>query len=558
MSNTNTTENKGTKKISERSLALIITASILVLVIIAAAIVYVVDAIKRDVGFNYVTSDLSKYVEEVKDYKDFEINIDIAKPKDVEIDTAILGMLCADKSKNANYNGGLITSGTKKIGAGDIVNIWYRGYLVGDDGEQINVSGMTNFSSTTATQLEIGSGSFITGFELGLVGKSIGDCAKFEKITEGKISEDMIVYVSFTRVTNGESITKTTQSAVRVDLSDENVDKEFGEGFKERIMIAGFANKIDFTLSADSKQYAYTNVQVDFATTCESKPIVVETYFPYDYNNTELRNEKAYFEVYIDGFVDYDAPTFDEEYLKKQMEDGDIKLTEEELSKYEGETLIDRYYSYAREVLQDIYDESYREMVEEAIWNYYLNAFKIKKYPDIKVEEIYNDYVSELRNQFESSGGQVYNSYTGGYTTYESLDEYAPAYLGLSSTTNWQTYVVSLAENLVKERLIMYYVMRQENLTPTDDVLAAEAERIRQEYLDEYIQQYLDYESKTKEDFTDAEYEQFVEDRKGEIFSYYDDSHFTETAYYNIVIETILEWPTVKTLDDRRAYPVSK
>lgn len=569
------------KKISEKNLAIIITAAILLAVIIAGVIVFVVQSIKKDAGFDYMKSSLADYVEFTKDYKDFEINVDIAKPKDIDVDVAILSLLCADKSESPNYGGGLVKS-NHTIGIGDVVHIWYRGYLIGEDGEEINVAGMSNFGNETPHELEIGSGGFIPGFELNLIGKQTHDSNPFVKITEGTPKEGQIAYISFTRTTGSDKKDKITETNVRVDLS-ENIDDQFGNGFKARLMLGNIGSKIDFQVETDDgKMYNYTDAVVNFVTECEDKVVSIETYFPYSYGTQNLRNEKAIFEVYFDGVVDYDGPekgvenataiegeigkanTIDsvdeitDEYLKKQFEDEDIKISLDEVNEFEGETLVERYFAFAKDALDKLYEEEYRSMVESAIWDYYKANSKANKYPEKKIEEIYKEYINDIERQFDISGGQVYNQYTGSYQTYQTIDTYAPAYLGLTSGTNWKAYVTGIAQSLVKERMVMYYIMRTENLVPTDAEVAAEVEKVRQEYLDEYVKQYLEYENKTEDDFTDAEYKEFVEARRGEIFSYYDDEHFVETAHYNLFVEKILDWPDVVTLDERRAYPVKK
>jgi len=545
------------KPISEKSLAIIITAAILAVIFIAAAVVFIVQAVQKDKGFNYLTSDLSKYIEFTKDYKNYELNVDIAKPHDIDVDIAILNLLCQDKSEEALHNGALVTSPIE-IGAGDIVSIWYRGYLLGENGEEIVVANMSNFGDKEPHDLEIGSGGFIPGFELGLVGKNTGDYSKFVKITEGKINQNQVAYVSFSRVIGEDTKNKTTHSNVRIDLSDPDIDSEFGAGFKARIMLGNIGDKFDFAVERDGKNYNYYDCTVNFVTECETDPIVVETYFPYDYSAANLRNETAMFEVYVAGVVDYEAPEFTDEFLESKFESEDFGIERSDLEKYEGNTLTEKYRAYAEETMNELYEEDYKELVEAAIWEYYAEISKAIKYPGAKVDDIYDEYIEDVDNQFASSGGQVYNSYTGSYNTYSTLDTYAPAYLGLSSTTNWRDYLYGLAQSLVKERMVMYYILRSENLMPTTDEFNKMYNETRQEYLDEYIEQYLDYEGKTRDDYSDEEYADFVEARKAEIFSYYDAEHFEETAYYNIVVEHIINWPDVVTLDERRAYPVSK
>ena len=551
-------ENKVVKKISEKNLAIIITSAILVAILVATGIVSLVNAIKNDVGFDYLKSDLSNYVEVDGDYKNFKLEVDIAKPKDIDIDVAILSMLCNDKSKTPRYDGALVTS-AMELGVGDIVKIWYRGYLIGNNGEQINVTGMSNFTGDAPSDLELGSGSFVPGFELNLVGKNTGDADKFEKITSGSVDESYYIYATYKR-TEGSSTTKSSFNSVRMDLSSD-LDKEYGVGFKEKVLSGVIGTAFDFkATTAEGVEYSYTDFKIDFAIKRDLKPLVIECYFPYDYNTANLRNETAIFEVYVDGVVDYDAPEFNVEYLQGKFDDEDFGLDEEDIADYEGETIVDKYYAYAKETLDELYEEEYKELVKKAIWTQYLKMFKIKKYPGAKVNEVYEAYIQEMKDQFDSTGGQVYNSYTGSYQTYQTLDTYAMAYLGLSSTSaiTWQDYIRSQSESVIKEKLIMYYILRTENLFVSDEDFAKLYDATRQEYLDAYVEQYLEYEDKTREDYTDEEYEEFLEARKKEIFSYYGEDHFTENTYYHIVEKNFLEWPEISTLDERRAYPVDK
>ena len=79
---------------------------------------------------------------------------------------------------------------------------------------------------------------------------------------------------------------------------------------------------------------------------------------------------------------------------------------------------------------------------------------------------------------------------------------------------------------------------------------------IKEEYVNEYLDQYLAYQNKTKDDIED--WDKFVEERKAELFDFYDDDFFAETTYYEIVLDTLVTYPTISTLDDRRAYPATK
>lgn len=547
----------GKKRISEKNLAIIITAAVLAIILIATAVVALVQAIQNDIWFDYLTSDLDDYIEFTEDYKDFKVNIDLAKAHDIDIDVTILNMLYEDRSEKPLYGGSPVTSPIT-ITSGDIVSIWYRGYILDEDGEKLYLDGMSNFSGSSAYALGIGSNSFVPGFELNLIGKNTGDYPKFEKITSGALTENRVAYVSYTVPSATDSNKSETKKEVRLDLS-EDLDAIYGVGFKENLMRLKIGSKIDITATLNDKSITYKDVTVSFATECEKNPLVIECYFPYDYsNNKDLRNETAYFEVYVDGVIVYDCPEFTDEYLTKKIEDEDISLTLEELNKYEGETLVDKYYAFAKKTFEDIYEVSYDSLVESAIWNHYSSIVKVKKYPASKVNEVYETYLDELSTQFLAYGGQAYDSTTGQYKTYDTLEAFIPAFLGLSSTANWQAYLTEMAESTVKERMTMFYILKAENLVPTgekyDELLAA----VHQEYLDEYIAQYLEYEGKTKEDYTEEEYAELVEDCREDILSYYTEEFYRTRVYYDVVAEAFIEWPEVSTLDDRRAYPFDK
>jgi FKBP-type peptidyl-prolyl cis-trans isomerase (trigger factor) len=546
---------------------------------IVISIFAIIDYVKRDPNFDYLTSDLDKYVYlSEEDYRGYKINIDIAKPRDIDVDVVMLGLIASTEIEGES---GLVGNGKYyysdfTIGAADHVFIRYRGYLKDTDGTPIEVSGMCNFTSADSQELTIGSGQFVPGFELNLIGKNLNDFPKFEKITTGKVTDGMVVYVSYTRKDAGSSTTDTdvkVQSA-RIDLSDPNSVSRLGEDMKKHLVDAeiGIAKNIN-DVKMGEKTYNYKDFKIDFATTCEreetngGKPLqIVECYFPYDYgtegtSTAYLRNETAYFEVYAEKAPDYKAPVLNDEFIKVVVGKEGSPITEAELTeKYKGENLVEKYEAYVKEYLDDLYEEEYRALVEDAMWKHYLAKAEFKKYPGIKVEPIYDEYVEDVYYQFEQTGGRYQDSLTGEYKTYEDLNEFAIAYLGLtySEDKDWKKTLYTMSESLVGERLIMYYLIDKLNIEITDELLANTIKEVKQEYLDEYIKQSLEYEKKQNPDYkkpTGEEYDKYVEERSKELFAYYDDDYFTETAYYEIALDEFIKLPVVSTLNDRKAYP---
>ena len=548
---------EGKKFISEKNLAVVITAGVLALILIAAAVVSLVQAIQSDVWFDYMNSDLGSYIELSEEYKNIKLNVDVAKPHDIDIDVSILNMIYEDREKNKDRPNA-VTGGRFTLSAGDEVKIWYNGYLLDEDGNKVYVDGMCNFSSTSPHTLGLGSSGFIPGFELNLVGKNIGDYDKFEKIVGGSVTENLIVYVSYSQ-TNKTDSTKTDKfTNVRMDLS-EDLDAKYGAGFEAALMeLTVGGAKTNLKAKVGETEVTYTDFTVNFAVEGNKNPIIVETYFPYDYSQTNLRNETAYFEVYVSEVIDYICPEFTDEYLTKKIEDEEINVTLEELNKYEGATLVDKYYKFAKATMDEIYEGAYKGLVESAVWEHFSTIVKVKKYPGAKVDEMFDYYLDELSTIYINNGGQAYDSTTGQYKTHDTLESYIAAYLGLSSSQNWKTYITNMAQNAVKERMTMYYLLKAENLLPTEAEYNAKLAEIRQEFIDEYVIQYMEYEGKTEKDYTDEEYAEIVRECTEDIDDYYDEDYFAVRVYYAFVAEAFIEWADVTTLDERRAYPFDK
>ena len=557
-------ENTGKKfNISESKLAIMITAGILVLAILTTSVIALVNAIKNDAWFNYLKSDLDKYVEVSGDYKDFTLNLDIAKPKDIEVDVAVMTLLNSNKD-SAKWRD--ITPGSSfTLGVGDAVDIYYRGYIIDDNGKEVAVGNMSNFGDANPYTLVLGSGSFIPGFELNMVGLSTDDTNIFTTIKTGKPFADQIAYVSYTRTIGGDANTKVTVTNERIDLSRDDIDAEYGENFKNTILGLDIGTKVSLPSKLDGKDYFYTDLVVNFVTKCETKHFTVECYFPYDYSTENLRNETAYFEVYVNKVVDYttynDKPglsAFDDEFITKLAGEEKLGVTLDVLNTYEGTTLAEKYYAYANKTLMDAYEDEYNTLIREEVVAYFRSIFKGVKYPASKVEDIYNEYYATVSDSYNTNGGQITNSY-GSSTTYDTLDKYAVAYLGLQTGTNWKTYLVSLAQDAVKERYIMFYILRAENLVPTEAEFEKKVAEVTNTIVEEYVAYCLNYEGKTKDSFeTEAEYQEYYNNCKKQVLANYDKTYFEESAYFELLMEAATKWPKVVTLDERRAYPSSK
>lgn len=548
------TEETGKKKLSSRAIALIVSISLILVIAITVGVVLIVDYVKNDKGFNYLKSDLSKYIEINGDYKNLDLSLNIAKPREEDVEAAILSIIAANKDTTP-------VSGYDKsydptvIGAGDKVYVWYRGYVLDDQGEKVYLSKLVNFANANAGALEIGSGGFYPGVEAEMVGVNTKDIPKFEKITSGRVRDGMVLYVSYTRYEKSggvDNIKKETEAAIRIDLSSD-VDAIFGKGFKEKLLLSEVGgSKWDFTTTCGDLSYEYANVKVEFATLCEDNPRVFSGYIPYNTPVDGYFNVDVYFEIYFDGIIDYDAPEFNDEFVQSKIDDGTFKITVEDLEEYDGNSISEKYYSYVAKVVNNVYEADYQTYLEEAIWTKILSMVTVKKYPAQKLEEIYKDYIYEVNYKFSETGGRIYTSDGTSYTTYSTVDEYAEAYYGTANYgVAWYDYCYLMAQNKVKERMILFYIMRNDNLLPTDSEFNEIYNTTVDQYLADYVKESLSYEGKNKADMTDSEYEAYVNTCKGQLFTLFSEEDFKETSYYLLLIEDIKAWEGIKvtTLD---------
>ncbi len=457
--------------------------------------------------FDYMEMDLGRYIYiDPKDYKSFDVEIKTAPITETDLNEKIIGVL---------YNNRIvpdITPPNKKnitIGVGDVANIYYRGYTL-EDGVKNYFSGGSNINSTIS-ELGIGSGSFISGFEYNLIGKNSKDYATISKLESGVLLPTDSFTLTYS-VTTSAGTTKTAQTAF-INLEDPNLDKTWGEGFTEyfknkKIEIGTtFGSKTDTTNTAlvvpspnpsanggNDDVYFDMTVNAIYRVDSSEKPVLeVEAYFPHNYGEESLQGKTAIFEVFIVTVKDYEVPELDEKFITDTL-----KITAEELAEFEGADLVEKYKKSLYKELEDEYNDSVSAEKQDAFWAYIMDKAKFKKLPEDDVRSIYDDTVASLEAQF-----QYYGSYYG----YTSFDQYMNAYTGVSGDEKWQDVITEQAEESVKQKLVFYYIIREEGFLPTD----AEKEALKKELYDEEFDAYLTDNSvdKTNEDKVNSAKESF-------------------------------------------------
>lgn len=573
-------------------------------------------------AFSYTESDLSDYVRiEREDYFGQTVTVAIDPVTDMKVEERILQLLYQHRDAKAESDGASFRG--KTVTAGDELSIYYEGFSVDENGKRTYLENTCNFASGLA-ELGIGSGSFISGFEYGLLGKNPSDYSTIKIVKSGVIGERDVVYADFTAYYPDGSV--KTMTNARLDFS-EDLDAEYGTGFREAVLGntigkalkaftatlrtgetstrvaysdftpnfrteelvqtgtvtegdilyanftvsypdgrdeqkvgvrldlssdldalygAGFREAIlgqtlgeeaeDFTLTLTtgdtSTEVTYRGFTPKSRVAREESTLIVKTRFPYNYSTESFRLKTVYFKVWIDSAVLYDAPAFDDAFVTETL-----GMTEEELSAFEGETLTDRARAKIRQTLEEEYEEGKRTLAEEELWKLLKEKASFRELPKSAIETVEQEYLDDLE--------QKYATYTENYgSSIGGIEAFAAEYYGLDGSTSYKDYIHSQAEDVVKEKLIFYDILRKEEKLPTGE----EYETLYNQAVEEALSYYLSQSSYNKDSFESEEkYNEAVAALKKNILSYYGEEYFKEQAYYEALMEYLIDSMTIHT-----------
>ena len=537
MSNNTATENK---KLDGTRIFLIVFACVALVGILTATVFAIVAAVnkKNNSAFDYMKVDLKKYVVVSSDlYSSYEVEIDVPAVSEQDFKDAILKVLCKNK---ITPDSPVINLPNVTLSAGDVANIYYRGYTLGENDKKEYFDGGCNFGDSTAYSLELGSGSFIPGFEYNLVGKNQKDYATMEKVTSGNVQAGDIIKLTYSSY-YADGTARMAQT-VTLDLSDPTIDEKWGKGFvayftdteNPKPIGTKFAtnetgNKLLVETTRESDDPNATDCYFDMTVTevyriGEGERLVVEAYFPKDYSNSDdLKGKTAYFEVYIRTAKDYEVPEYNDDFITKTL-----KISAEDLASYEGDTLVEKYENSVKADLEKTYNEKVRSAVEVKFWDHIIANANFKKLPESEVNAKYNEELSEINSMYAN-----YSSY------YSSIDIFAREYLGLDNKADWKAKIRENAEITIKQKLAFYCIVRQDNMIPSDEKYNEIYDRL----FGEYLQSYLDYYKITEDS---ENYATKVEEAKATVKAQFADSYWFELVVYEYAIDQLIDNATVK------------
>ena len=321
--------------------------------------------------FDYFNTDLTDYVYVDKDFYStlaVEISSDyIIDAEDVQtyIDARRL------ESKTAANGDTQVTD--QPIKFGDSAFIYYKGFL---DGEEFE--GGSNWDDEEPYELVIGSGSFIPGFEDGLIG------------------------------------------LIPADTSKEN-------------------------------------------------PFALNVTFPENYYE-ELAGKAVVFEVYVVYSVQYQLPEYNEAFITETLEYTPT-----------GSNVKEEFEAHILEQLKAEMAPYEKSEILNQIWEQILAEAQVLIYPEDEIEYYYNSYLDQYEYYM------TYYSYYG--YSFESLDDFVIAYLGLDEGADWKAETRESCKIDVAQNLAFHYIAQKENITITDSDYQASV----QYYVDYYTSQGATY-----------------------------------------------------------------
>ncbi len=525
------------KKYKRTKIGLIIAAAVAGVAVIVASVIGIISAIWASETVDYMNDDLSKYIYISRDdYVGYRVELDIDPVDDMAIDAAIAKAIYAtrvDSDDKNSLKSGVedddlyarlpVTDGVQRLlRAGDTVYIRYIGYYTAEDGSRTYFDGGCNFDDADPYELGIGSGSFIPGFETGLIGKNPEDYSKYGVVSNRAIAEGDVVVVSMSAIYADGTVAE--DETYTVVVNKDICDKRFGTGFADFLIGKELGEEKTYFKTNDAVDASgfsvYTNISIDKICSVGDNSLTVEARFPKSYDEAALAGKTVNFDVYVEMTDLYTASEIDDSFVTERL-----GMTVEELRSYgeAGDELIDCYRAYLVESVTEAAKAEVDSELTAAVWKQLTSKYKVKRLPGAEVQSYYDDYVMEITEAYEKGG-----------SAYGTLDAYALTYLDLEADDDWRAHLRKSAEDSVAEKLVFYYIIREEGFLPSDEYVAKTTEELKTELRD-YITQQLSPSSYNSEE----QYLEAVEVYYNGMLSQYGEDYFLENAVYNYAMEKL-------------------
>ena len=477
---------------------------------------------------DYLKDPLYAYIDlDKSDYKKLEVEVALKKPGEEELERKINSILASNRGE-ALYGGSFQTK--KTIEAGNDVYLYYQGYII-EDGRRMILEDLSNFTSGYTALITAGKDMQTLGedFSHELIGKvssgGIGNIRDYGEV----VSEQNVIYATVSFVLENGLIYDNVDVCFRP--SDDDFEEIWGEGAYEKILkgksVGGYIfDMYDFetlTTKESGKKITYTDLEINYIITNDYEPITITSHFPQSHYDNEVAGKEVYFDVYIEHTKCYAVPSFDDAAFVNDK----LGLKEADLEAYSGDTLAEKCRSYYNQELLNQYNEQRLELAKSEMWKKLKQEIKIIRYPESEIDRIYLEYIYNYSLALAEA-----NAAGEGY---EDLDEYIVAQLDLPQGADWTGTLIEMVRSDVKENLIIYAIMRRENLVPNE-------EEYQQIYMRELELDFEYAEGKSRADYdSDEKYEQALSQFEKKVIEYYGVDGYRDSVYYHYISQKLIE-----------------
>ena len=302
------------------------------------------------------------------EYKGLEVEAALMEITDTEIETVI------EEYRQANAQLQEVTD-RNMVQEGDIANIDYVGKKDG-----VAFDG----GSDTGYDLTIGSGSFIAGFEEGLVGVEVGETVDLNLTFPENYHEDSLAGAEVVFTVTVNSISKMEAP----ELTDEYVQSLEIEGVTT---VEGWREYIKDTLETTARDEYKYEVQLQLLekimenATVKEAPEALQMKYK-NVTNSQMEYQAAYYGIDLESFIEMayglDMETYDAEITAAAAESAKLALICKKIADVEGLDITDEEleasieanylswgYTSVEECKADMDEESYRDdlLIDEAL-----------------------------------------------------------------------------------------------------------------------------------------------------------------------------------------------
>ena len=225
--------------------------------------------------------------------------------------------------------------------------------------------------------------------------------------------------------------------------------------------------------------------------------------FPTDYYNADYAGKSVIFNVKILNLVAYSIPTWDDDFVKQNLEFAST----------------DEYEEFLKEDMTSYYNSAYIQNANDTMINYLVDNSTVEGI-DEDVEKYYQD---ELETHQDIAGQQGF----------ESIEDYATKYLGYSGYDAFDEDLKETAERDVKYKYIMLQIAKEQGFVLTQDIY------------DNFLNQMAVYYGSTKEEVkTSLEGSGVTETYENALVKYtldyiLDDMGYDVSAYTNNIVNGV-------------------